>query len=45
MTLDEFKQYVTAQRNAQQQNAINAFATIANATINNNNVTTIEGNK
>jgi hypothetical protein len=47
MTLDEFKKHVTQQRNAQSQNAINAFALIANATINNNNnnATTIEGAK
>jgi len=45
MTLDEFKKYVTEQRNAQSQNAIKAFAIIAKATINQNNATTIEGNK
>lgn len=43
MTLDEFKAHVTAQRNAQQQLAINAIKTIAKSTIN-NNVTTTEGN-
>lgn len=44
MTLDEFRNYVTQQRNAQTQTAINAINAIAKSTINNNNVTTTEGN-
>lgn len=44
MTLDEFRNHVTQQRNAQQQLAINAINAIAKSTINNNNVTTTEGN-
>jgi hypothetical protein len=37
MTLEEYKQLVTQQRNEQQQLAINAIKTIAQSTINNNN--------
>jgi hypothetical protein len=33
MTLDEYKTLVTQQRNAQQQNAINAINTIKQSTI------------
>lgn len=41
MTLDEFRNYVTQQRNAQTQSAINAIKTIAQSTT----TTTIEGAK
>lgn len=42
MTLDEFRNHVTQQRNAQQQLAINAIKTIAQSTTTTNK---LEGNK